>query len=233
VPKVLIATPAFDGKVFSQYALSLPPTLFSLSKEGVHANVLIPTTGSLLVAERNRLVAFFMSTDCTHMMCIDADMGWPENAVLQLLKHDKEFVVGCYPARGFKDARFIFRGKMHDDGSLDGEGALAKALYVPAGFMLISRSAIEKMQNKFPELYFEPKVKVEENKNEKGFCLFDTEVYEGEFWGEDYVFCRRAREAGVEIWIDPNIELNHAGTIGSLAKMLKPLNKEQKDKVCG
>jgi hypothetical protein len=46
--------------------------------------------------------------------------------------------------------------------------------------------------------------------------LFALEVYEGEFWGEDYVFCRRAAEAGVDIWVDPMIEFNHAGIEGRL-----------------
>ena len=53
-----------------------------------------------------------------------------------------------------------------------------------------------------------------------GYCFFDTQVYEGEFWGEDFVFCRRAREAGIEIWVDPLIQFDHAGTLGMLIQAL-------------
>jgi hypothetical protein len=52
------------------------------------------------------------------------------------------------------------------------------------------------------------------------YCFFDTEVYDGEFWGEDYVFCRRVREAGFDIYVDPLIEFDHAGTVGSLIEIL-------------
>ena len=134
--------------------------------------------------------------------------------------HDKDMVVGCYPARGISKPQFIFRAALNEDGSFVTKDHLIKALYTPAGFMLIKRGVIENMQKKFPELYYEPKVKVPENEHDVGFCLFGIEVYEGEFWGEDYVFCRRAREAGAEIWIDPVIEFDHAGTKGMLAKML-------------
>ena len=231
--KIFVATPAFDGKVWTQYSLALAETLLALGKAGVDVQVCIPSTGSLLVAERNRLIAAFMLTDCTHLLCIDADLGWPAAAVPAMLKHDKEMVVGCYPMRGCLEPKFIFRGELKEDKSFLIQDRLIKGLYVPAGFMLLKRSVIEKMQAKFPELYYEPKVKIKETENDKGFCLFGIEVYEGEFWGEDYVFCRRAREAGVDIWIDPAIEFNHAGTIGMLAKMLTDKKPNQETTVCG
>jgi len=67
-------------------------------------------------------------------------------------------------------------------------------------------------------LYYEPKDP--RSNSEKTFCLVNTEVFEGEFWGEDYVFCRRAREAGIEIWIDPYIQFDHDGTIGMFQEVL-------------
>jgi hypothetical protein len=95
--------------------------------------------------------------------------------------------------------------------------------YIPAGFMLIAKSVITKMREKHPDLYYEPKDK--RNNPEPGYCFFNTEVWEGEFWGEDFVFCRKAREAGVEIWVDPLIQFDHAGTVGMLLEVLTQ-NKE-------
>ena len=84
--------------------------------------------------------------------------------------------------------------------------------------MLISRSAVNKLVEKFPNLYYEPKD--EGRKQESAYCFFDTEVWEGEFWGEDYVFCRRCREAGIDIWVDPLIQFDHDGTVGMLIQTL-------------
>ncbi len=215
--KLFLATPAFDGRVHVQYAVSLSETRLLLASQGIEVVININSSGSLLVAERNRLNKAFLATDCTHMLCIDSDLGWPAQAVEAMLKHDVDFVAGCYPARGEKT--FLFRAEYNDDESLktDGKG-LIKMQYIPAGFMLIKRHVIEKMNAHFAHLYFEPKAA--NLKNENGYCLFDTEVWEGEFWGEDYVFCRRAREAGFDIWVDPMIEFDHAGTRGMFMQML-------------
>ncbi len=96
--------------------------------------------------------------------------------------------------------------------------------YIPAGFMLLKRCVLEKMIDHFPELYYIPKD--ESLKHTAGHYLFATELWNGEFWGEDYVFCRRAREAGFKIWIDPTIVLNHAGQSGAFVEILSTDQKK-------
>lgn len=215
---IMIATPAYDGKVELQYALSLANTVHLLKSNGVKVTLRLVKSGSLLVAERNRIIQEFWESDCTHLLCIDSDLGWPEHAVLAMLDVNKEFVGGVYPARG-QNGLFLFRPVMNPDKTLVTEKHLLKMDYIPSGFILLSKSLIAKMRDKFPELYYEPKNKSVLNP-EKAFCFFDTELWEGEFWGEDYVFCRRAREAGADIWVDPLIQFNHAGTIGMLIESL-------------
>jgi hypothetical protein len=214
MPKVFICTPAFEGKVYAQYTIALAETFRLLGGHGIESVLRISVSGSLLCAERNRLTEQFMQTDCTHMLCIDSDIGWPPQAVIAMLQRDKDFIAGCYPARTEKV--FLFRPVFNEDNSLkvNVEQGLIRMTHVPAGFMLIKRKVIEKMREKFPELYFEPKHP--DNHTSKGHCLFQTMIMDGEFWGEDYVFCQRAIEAGFEIWVDPMIEFDHAGNKGAL-----------------
>jgi len=214
--KIFIATPAFDGKTHVQYTTSLSDTTSWLSMHGISYQLSITVSGSLLAAERNKLISLFMQSDCTHILCIDSDLGWPAQAVTAMLLKDVEFVAGLYPTRKVK--QFLFRNQTNENGSLivDADKKLVKMQCIPAGFMLIKRSAIEKMQAHHPELYFEPKDKAHEPR----FALFNTELFEGEFWGEDYVFCNRATAAGIDIWIDPAIQFDHAGIIGSFAEAL-------------
>lgn len=221
--KVMIATPAYSGKVDIPYALSLAETMHMLRLHQIEVRPLITASGSLLVAERNRIVQAFWESDCTHLLCIDGDLGWPPQAVLAMLESQKEFVAGVYPARGGKNT-FLFRPEYREDGGIVQEKHLLKMQYIPAGFMLIAKSAIEKMRDTHPDLYYEPKDK--RNNPEPGYCFFNTEVYEGEFWGEDFVFCRKAREAGVDIWVDPLIQFDHAGVLGMMVDVLTP-NSEQ------
>jgi hypothetical protein len=221
--KLFIATPAFDGKVHVPYALSLSDTVMHLSTKNVPVMTLINVSGSLLCAERNRLLKAFLETDCTHILCIDSDLGWNPESVFTLLEKDVDVVVGCYPAR--QERIFLFRPAENEDKSLvvDFEKQLIKVEYVPAGFMLIKRDVIETMVHSFPETYFKPK----DGKSPDGHALFNTEVREGEFWGEDYVFCRRIRECGFNIWADPQLMFNHAGVVGSLSEVLTDKRPEE------
>lgn len=222
--KVFIATPAFDGRVHVAYAIALADTQTHLFSHGIQCQLQINSSGSLLVAERNRLNKSFLASDCTHMLCIDSDLGWPPMAVKALLDKDVDFVAGLYPARGEKT--FLFRPVYNDDKSIvkNEEKQLLKMNYIPAGFMLIKRHVIERMTAHFSYLYFEPKHK--DYKHENGTCLFNTEVVDGEFWGEDYVFSRRVREAGFDIWVDPLIEFDHAGTRGAFIQALTDKKEE-------
>jgi hypothetical protein len=216
--KVMIATPAYSGKVDIPYALSFSQTVQLLSTHQIKVQPFISASGSLLVAERNRIVQAFWESDCTHILCIDSDLGWPAQAVLAMLESEKEFVAGVYPARGVKNT-FLFREEKSATGTFIVDRHLIKMQYIPAGFMLLTRSAIQKMRDFHPDLYFEPKDKSVDNPS-AGYCFFNTEVWDGEFWGEDFVFCRKAREAGVEIWVDPLIQFDHAGTVGMLAEAI-------------
>lgn len=221
--RLFIATPAYSGKVNVQYALSLGDTNVLLQSKGYRPEIYISTSGSLLVAERNRILEKFWQSGCDKLLCIDADLGWPAEAVLAFLESDKEFIAGVYPAR--KCTGFTFRPKLRENQSIITDGALLGMEYIPAGFMMISRSALQKMRDKFPELYYSPKDSRAET--ESTYCLFNTEVWDGEFWGEDYVFCRKAREAGVEIWVDPRVTFDHDGLVGCLLSVITDKSPEE------
>jgi len=216
--KIFIGTPAYQGKVDVGYAMALLDTNELLRSLGWEVMVRLPVGSSLLVADRNRIIQMFWESGADYLLCVDSDMGWDPRVVPKLLNDGKEFVGGCYPTRD--GSGFNFRPALIPDGriEMDEKTKLLKMEYIPAGFMLLSRSVIAKMRDKFPELYYSPKDP--RSKTESAYCFFDTQVWEGEFWGEDYVFCRRVREAGVDIWVDPLIQFNHGGVKGALIEVL-------------
>ena len=216
--KLFIATPAFDGKVNVSYACSLADTRLYLAANSIETVIRIHVSGSLLVRERNDLVKAFLETDCTHMLCIDSDIAWNPVDVKRMIDMEESFVAALYPARG-PEKCFLFRGVYGENKRMDiSEKKLLEMEYIPAGFMLIKRIVFESMILKMPEIYYEPKD--ESLKHTKGHMFFGIELWEGEFWGEDYVFCRRARQCGFKIWIDPTIVLDHAGVKGAFIECL-------------
>lgn len=216
--KVFISTPAYESKVWVQYTLALLDTCKLLEISGYECIIRIPTGSSLLISDRNRIVQMFWELEADYLLCVDGDLGWDPLAVLRLLNADKDFSGGVYPSRDNKG--FTFRPVTEPNGRIEmcPETRLLKMEYIPAGFMLLKRVVIEKMKEKFAHTWYSPKDP--RNTKESAHCLFDVEVYDGEFWGEDYVFCRRAREAGFDIWVDPTIEFDHAGIQGHLLQVL-------------
>lgn len=222
--KLFIGTPAFDGRVHVAYSIALAETVLSLASCTVGVQIHITTAGSLLVAERNRILKTFLETDCTHILCVDSDIAWSYKDVKKFLDYDVDIVAACYLSR-LDGKGFFLRPFYNPNQSVQlGPHNLIKAEYIPAGFMLIKREVIEKMNAHFQHLYFQPKI--DSVNGQTGYLLFNTEIHDGEFWGEDYVFCRRVREAGIEILVDPHVVLDHAGNKGALIQGLTS-NREE------
>lgn len=228
-PRVLVATPSYDHNVTHAYSAALAEMCCYMRAKNISVNSSLLVASSLLCKTRNTILSMFLQSDATHLMCIDADIGWPPDVVEVMLSFDKDIVCGVYPARDDKkDGKntYIFVPELDADNMCVTDNHLLKALYVPAGFMLIKREAIERMIAKFPERYVESI----SNSNvgfDRMYVFFNTEIHDGKFWGEDYTFCRLAREAGNEIWVDPHIPLNHAGKVGKLVDELTSGNSKE------
>lgn len=218
--KLMIASPCHHGKVDTKFTLSLIQSLYILDHAKIQTIVLLPGTGSILAKERNKILAAFMESDCTHLMCVDSDLSWDPKKIFEFLNYDyDDIIAGVYPARTSDySKKFIFWADTDSNDSIKTKNKLLKMLGVPAGFMMIPRQCIEKMQKEFPELRYED-IDVNGNK-EVGYAFFNTELEDGKFWGEDYVFCRKVTKAGINIWCDPTIEFNHAGISGKLTEIL-------------
>jgi len=215
--RLMIVSPCQNGMTHSLFTISLIRSIKVLERARVSVSLVLQPTGSLLAYERNILLQTFMNSNCTHLLCIDSDIAWEMNAPLKLLNHNKEFVCATYKIRagdhqGYVITRLSKEEEIHD-------GDLIKIDKVGFGFVLLKRDAVQKMQNKFSELYFK-------NEAFDGYGFFSMENINGEFMGEDYAFCHRARLADIDIWCDTNITLNHAGKVGNYKEFLQTKNRE-------
>ena len=216
--KLMIATPAQNGLVDIEFCHSFAQTIHSLVTQGISTVVHLKRSGSLIISERNSIMSEFMKSDCSHLLCIDADIAWIPSDVFNLLAKNKEIIGAAYLSKG--DRGFIIRC-INDAMEVSPDGLIEVAA-IPMGFVLIHRSAIEKMQAYFPDLYYKTL-----DTGEEGYGFFNTMVRNKEFWGEDFSFFLRARDAGLQVWIDPSIELNHAGKIGKFLDALLPQKFER------
>jgi hypothetical protein len=94
------------------------------------------------------------------------------------------------------------------------------------GFMMIRRETIQKFEAAYPELKFRPDHVRTENFDgtREIFLYFQAEVdpESKRYLSEDYWFCKKVRDQGMQVWLCPWIELTHTGTYtfgGSLAAL--------------
>ena len=147
-------------------------------------------TGCYVHDARNKLVDKAIRSGCTHILFIDSDMQFEEDAINKLIAHKKEIVGGLYYKRQLpKTPNFM----IEQDGKLlipdEIPESITKVFMVGTGFMLIDLKVFEKIT---PPWFF--------------FGVVNNKML-----GEDTFFCYQAKKAGIDVWLDPNIKLSHIG----------------------
>jgi hypothetical protein len=102
--RLFIATPAYGGMVTTAYLESLLDARAALEADGATIAVYTVRNESLVTRARNACVARFLAARAggepfTHLMFIDADIGFPGEAIGRLLAFGEPVVAGCYPMK--------------------------------------------------------------------------------------------------------------------------------------
>lgn len=208
MPKVHIATPAYDGKVHSGYAKSLLLAGYILGKSGIEISGHIAKNGIFIDMARSHMVKLFLKTDATHLMFIDSDMEFEPRAIAALVSSGLPLCGGLYRQRS--DER-IWITEMPDN-KVNCRDGWVQVNRMPTGFMCIERHVLEVMSEKAP------KFMVEDEPCPMVFKVKDKAPIGDGPWrvvGEDYSFCddyMALYRSGVfkePIWIWPDIDFVH------------------------
>jgi len=230
-PFVVVATPCFGGLVNQAYMLSVLKLVQLAAGGEFDLDVVLMGGDSLITRSRSVLVSRFLDNPrATHLMFIDADIGFEPDQFLRLLRLDKDFAAGAYPLKQIDwralPARAVageplaaaglsYVGQICAGAELRRHDGFATAKYAGTGFQLIKRCVFERLIVAHPELKFRA---VHTLTNEKPggdslYALFECAIdpETGVYLSEDYAFCGRWRALGGEIWLDLKSRLTHAG----------------------
>jgi hypothetical protein len=83
-------------------------------------------------------------------------------------------------------------------------GGYLSGVRVPAGFLKVTKEAVDRFMKAFPELVYGPAYN-------PSVDLFNHGAHQGVWYGEDYAFSRRWRECGGQIVLVPDLDLTHHG----------------------
>jgi glycosyltransferase involved in cell wall biosynthesis len=227
---LFVATPCYGGMVHQRYMQSICELLLVAQKDGSQVSVHLLGNDSLITRARNTLVSMFLDSDATHLLFIDADIGFAPTEVVRLLRLDQDVAAGSYPLKivhtGPEVVDHVRSGETLSTAVLRYVGAPSEvearqekdgfvtAEYAGTGFMMIRREALERMIAAYPETRFSAAHdRSEPNPSANLYALFDCMIDPdtGEYLSEDYTFCRRWRDIGGEVWLDMNSRLHHTG----------------------
>ena len=204
--KVFIGIPTYDGKLNIKLAYTLAALMPVALKHGISVRLGHVSGCSIITMARNMLVDQFLESDCTELLFIDADVVPQVEDILRLVAQsgDKDVTAGMYPRRA-KDKKFFLDLYFDENEDLEFDGAMMRADRVGTGFMLIRRHVIETLAAKAQKYVGQDGVGQIAN-------VFEFSMADGQFIGEDYTFCDKARAEGYTIWVDVEISLPHIGT---------------------
>ena len=216
--RIFCAVPTYTGQICVPFLQSYVATWGHLAVNGVQMDLVNANHFTLVQFARNYLLHKFLEDGTyTHMLWIDSDLGWSPDAVLRMLNRNKDVIGGVYPLKT-KSPTYPY---VYDTAAVDG---LQKVERLPTGFLLCTRNAIERVANSVRkhEMHYHDERMMVPN-------VFDL-VQEGkDYWGEDFVFCKRLRNLGIEIFVETDIDFQHVGLTAFTGNLAKQLNDRPAD----
>jgi hypothetical protein len=229
-----VATPCFAGTLTHVYHTSMMELAAAAAARGIGFSAIYTGGDSLITRARNRLVNQFLEQkQWSHLMFIDADIGFTPDQVFRLLDSGHRIVGGIYPLKNvfwdrispdersasIRQARSLeYVIGVGSEPREDAQGFLAVD-YVATGFLLMARPALEQLCVRFPDIRYvsddaaDKDVFRREDVKSVKYALFDTRIDHktGLYLSEDYAFCALCREAGEPVWADLRSRLDHVG----------------------
>jgi hypothetical protein len=225
-PTVFIATPMYGGMASGIYTVSMVQLSAILLRNKIDSLYAVTSSESLVPNARNVLTNQFLESQATHLMWIDADIGFNAVDIVSMLMVDRDIVCGIYPKKEVDwagVARAVTAGVPPEELSnhagsfaiklLDGSAGnfdrdpddLLEIAAAGTGFMLIKRGVFDTLSEVVRE--YAP-----DQRTIKEFYATATEPESGRLITEDYHFCQLARSHGFKIYAAPWARLSHAGT---------------------
>jgi hypothetical protein len=241
--KFLVATPMFGGSCLGHFTKSIADPTKLCMHYGIEIDFFFLFNESLITRARNYCADEFLRNEqFTHLLFIDADIGFNPHDVLSLLAiaepgSDKEIICGPYPKKciswekikmavdkGFGDedpnnlqnfvGDFVFN-PAHDNQSIRLDTPI-EVLEGGTGFMMIQRSAFEKYAKAYPEFSYKPDhVRSKHFDGSREITAFFDCIIDPKtrrYLSEDYMFCQWARKADIKVWMCPWMKLSHTGS---------------------
>ena len=240
--KLFLAVPMYGGQCAGMFTRSVADLSAICTKHGIQLQLFFLFNESLITRARNYCVDEFMRSGATHLMFIDADIGFNPQDVIALLamqsdESEYDVIGGPYPKKCIsweKIKQAVDKGMADEDpNNLEkyvGDYVFnpkttqreiplnqpIEVLEIGTGFMMIRRKTIEEYHKAFPHQWYKPDhVRTEHfDGTREIMAVFDCIIDPDSkrYLSEDYMFCYNVQKMGMKVWFCPWMQLQHVGS---------------------
>ena len=235
--KLFVPLICYNHTCNTEYMMSILKLLNADKETGLNMSFYPIFFESLVSRARNAAVAHFLEDpENTHLLFIDSDIIFEPEDVFKLLQADKEVIAGIYPKKyivwdRLKKNPEAERVDFPMGGSLTmTEDNLIELDYLPTGFLLISRTAIEKIITAHPELKYRNDIDGYMSAGDNFYDLFKVGIRNGIYESEDWGFCSLWKGVGGKVLIHPDINVKHLGWHEYSGNLMKFIIEQMENK---
>jgi hypothetical protein len=240
---IYLATPCYGGQAYISYVAGLLELQRTCTTRQVGLHVDLGGGDALITRARAVMAAKFLASDATHLLFVDADIGFTADQVFRLIDADRDLIGGVYPLKrvdwdkarqaaldGLKDLQaasvgYVVRFIPSATNSVELDDAgFGPVAYVGTGFMLVKRHVVQALVDAHPQLTAKMR-DLAGGGPDRVTMVFDTliEAETGELLSEDYAFCRRWRDLGGQVHADFQSRFTHTGHTSYVGSLIDAL----------
>lgn len=203
--KILLAMPIYTGAFSHETFKAISEASGECAERGWNLTFNPRIGDALITRARNVMFSEFYHGPYDDMVFLDHDIAPALGMFTRLLEHPVDLVGAAYPKRMDID-RYTFHPL--DDRLCFEPSGLIEVAGIGCGMMRITRAAADKIVEAHRDRWFTDSSAPH---LDKIFHVFECELRGHMYFSEDYTFCRKYRELGGKVWIDPEIEISHRG----------------------
>lgn len=196
--KVLIGTPAHDGRLDVWYATSVINSVRLAQNKDIFLHPVFMSYDALVQRARNDLFGLVIDGSYDDLIFIDSDIEFDPHWLLELLDRPEDVVGGTYRKKTDDEELYVVKTKnlkMEKNGLVKVEG-------LGMGFVKFSHKACKALWDNSTEY---------KNEGKARRMICDIAIVNGELHSEDTNVFNKLVDLNFDIWLDPKMTCVHMG----------------------